>query len=288
MVSSRAVSPRRTLSYLSEPWATSSSTNSPSASATAPIASWSALCPNRSTGITALGLRPSLLAVAMPRLSEAASMLKVVASTSTKTGVAPASATASPVAQKVKEGQSTASPEPTSFAISTIRSASVPLEQDTTCLAPLKAASSASSWVTSGPFTNWQWSSTRETASSRDRPNRLRWAATSMKGMGCERSCRFMGSLRDGHSLRLADHAARSLAGRRRGGPLGRGLQAAGGDFEAGDAFIAGDCRRRTATYGLQECDQFRTKRFVVPYREVAHRIAAFGLEAKAFGDLAG
>src|SRR6266404_1101083 len=50
------------------------------------MASWSAGCPNRSTGITALGLRPSLIAVAIPRLSEAVSMLNVTSSTSTNTG----------------------------------------------------------------------------------------------------------------------------------------------------------------------------------------------------------
>ena len=76
----------------------------------------------------------------MPRFSEAASMLKVASSTSTNTGVAPVSATASPVAQNVNDGHSTASPRPTSFAISTISSASVPLAQLTTCLAPLKSA----------------------------------------------------------------------------------------------------------------------------------------------------
>jgi hypothetical protein len=63
-------------------------------------------------------------------------MLKVVASTSTNTGVAPVSATASPVAQKVKDGQNTASPGPTFLAISTISSASVPLAQLITCFAP--------------------------------------------------------------------------------------------------------------------------------------------------------
>jgi len=36
----------------------------------------------------------------------------------------------------VNDGHSTASPGPTSFAINTISSASVPLEQLTTCLTP--------------------------------------------------------------------------------------------------------------------------------------------------------
>jgi hypothetical protein len=119
-------------------------------------------------------------------------MLKLVGSTSTNTGVAPVSATASPVAQNVKDGQNTASPRPTSLAISTIRSASVPLAQLTTCLAPLKAASSASSWVTSGPLMNWQCPSTRDTASSIDLPSRRRCAAMSMKGTGSGRRCWFM------------------------------------------------------------------------------------------------
>ena len=45
---------------------------------------------------------------------------------------------------------------PTPLAISTMTSASVPLAQATTCLAPQKAASAASSAVTSGPLMNWQ------------------------------------------------------------------------------------------------------------------------------------
>src|SRR6516225_1942637 len=100
------------------------------------------------------GLRLTLLAVAIPRPSEATSILKVASSTSTNTGVAPVSATASPVAQNVNDGQNTASPGPTPFAISTINSASVPLAQVTTCLAPQKAPSAASSWLTSGPLMN--------------------------------------------------------------------------------------------------------------------------------------
>ena len=44
-----------------------------------------------------------------------ASILKVAASTSTKTGVAPTSATTSAVAQNVKDGQITASPGPISL-----------------------------------------------------------------------------------------------------------------------------------------------------------------------------
>ncbi len=50
-------------------------------------------------------------------------------STSARTGVAPASATTSAVAQKVKVGQMTASPGPMPQAINTKRNASVPLEQ---------------------------------------------------------------------------------------------------------------------------------------------------------------
>src|SRR5258708_11853298 len=96
----------------------------------------------------------------MPCLSELASMLPDASSTSTNTGVAPVSATASPVAQNVNDGHSTASPRPTPLAISTISSASVPLAQVTTCFALLKAASAASSSATSGPLINWQCAST--------------------------------------------------------------------------------------------------------------------------------
>jgi len=41
------------------------------------------------------------------------------------------------------------------------------------------------------PRMNWQWSSTRASASSIARPNRRRWAATSMNGMGAKsaRAC---------------------------------------------------------------------------------------------------
>ena len=59
------------------------------------------------------------------------------------TGVAPQSATTSAVAQKVKAGQITASPGPIPQAISTSRSASVPLEQAIAWRAPQNAASSA-------------------------------------------------------------------------------------------------------------------------------------------------
>src|SRR6266446_9171111 len=263
----------------------------PSASAILPIASWSALCPNRSTGITAFGLRPSLIAVAMPRLSELASMLKVASSTSTNTGVAPVSATGSPVAQNVNDGQSTASPRPTPLAISTISSASVPLAHVTTCLAPLKAASSSSSCATSGPLMNWQWASTRSTASSRDLPSRRRCAAMSINGRGSGRRCWFMEPCKSWErdiGARLADDATRPLA---RGGGCGwpgGGFQTTGRDFEAGHAFIAGHCRHAAGAHRIKECDQFGAQRLVMANRQVAHRVAAVRLEAEAFGHLAG
>src|SRR6202790_2761860 len=220
------------------------------------MASWSALSPNRSTALSALGLRPSFFAVAIPCFSEFASMLKEASSTSTNTGVAPVSATASPVAQNVKDGQSTASPRPTPLAINTISSASVPLAQLTTCLAPLKAPSAASSWVTSGPLMNWQWPITRETASSMDLPSRRRCAARSMKGTGSTGMCLFMGSFAD-YEGKSADDAARPLArGRGRGGP-GRRFAAAGRDFKAGGALVAGHPRDPAATHGMKERDQF-------------------------------
>src|ERR1700722_5090456 len=211
-------------------------------------------------------------------------MLKVEASTSTKTGVAPVNATASPVAQKVKDGQSTASPRPTPFAISTINSASVPLEQLTTCFAPLKAASCASSCVTSGPLMNWQWASTRPTASSIDLPSRRRCAARSMKGTVSLRRRWFMepcdSSEGDIGNRDLADDAARSLAGGGSRGP-GRGFQATGRDLEAGHGFLARHRRHAAAAHGVEECDQFGAQRLVMTDRQMTHRIAAIRLEAE-------
>src|SRR5467141_1428790 len=252
--------------------------------------SWSALCPNRSTGITALGLRPSLVAVAMPRFSELGSMLNVASSTSTKTGVAPASATASPVAQNVNDGQNTASPRPTPFAISTISSASVPLAQVTTCLAPLYTASSASSCATSGPLMNWQWSSTRATASSTDLPSRRRCAARSMKGTGSGRRCWFMEPCKDLErdiNARLADNAARPLEGCGCGGSCGS-FQATDRDFKAGDAFVAGHRGHAAGAHRAEERDQFGPQRLIMAHRQMAHRVAAVRLEAEALGHLTG
>src|SRR5712664_314553 len=277
------------------------------------MASWSALCPNRSTGITALGFRPDFVAVAMPRVSEPGSMLKVVSSTSTNTGVAPVRATASPVAQNVNDGQNTASPRPTPLAISTISSASVPLAQLTTCLAPLKSASAASSCVTSGPLMNWQWVSTRETASSTDLPSRRRCAARSMKGTGSGRRCWFMlpcevlegdicaWSLAFNHGrarycwvingesrLQLADDTPRPLAGGRGRGGLGGSFQAADRNFKAGHAFVAGHRGHAAGAHGADERDQFGAQRLVMANGQMTHRIAAVRLEAETFGYLAG
>ena len=175
-----------------KPCAASSITNNPSASAIARMAAWSAGNPNRSTGMIAFGFRPAALAALMAPAIVFGFMLKVSASTSTKTGVAPTSTATSAVAQKVKDGQITASPGPMPRARNGSTSASVPLAQVTACLAPEKAASSASNARTSGPRMNWQWSSTRVTAVSMAAPNRRRCAATSMKGMGGSSTRGFM------------------------------------------------------------------------------------------------
>src|SRR5450432_462322 len=116
----------------------------------------------------------------MPSLSEAALILNVASSTSTNTGVAPASATTSPVAQNVNDGQITASPGPMPLAISTISNASVPLAQAITCLAPQNAARSDSSSLTSGPLMNWQCVSTFDTALSILLPKRRRCSPISI------------------------------------------------------------------------------------------------------------
>ena len=70
------------------------------------------------------------MAVAVARSMLAAFRLNVAASIVGKTGVAPNSATTSAVAQKVKDGQITASPRPIPLAISTSCIASVPLEHE--------------------------------------------------------------------------------------------------------------------------------------------------------------
>src|SRR5438874_2350384 len=104
--------------------------------------------------MTALGCKPSCFASAIPCFSETGSILNVSSLTSTKIGVAPTSTTTSAVAQKVNEGQITASPGPTSFARSTMSNASVPLAQLTTCLLSEKEPSSTSRCATSGPLMN--------------------------------------------------------------------------------------------------------------------------------------
>ena len=64
-------------------------------------------------------------------------------------------------------------------------------------------------------------------------------------------------------------------------------FEAADRDFEAGHAFIAGDRRRLAGADGIEERDQFGAQRLVMADRQMAHRIAAVGLEAEALGDLA-
>ncbi len=68
-------------------------------------------------------------------------MLKLSSKTSTKTGVAPASATTSALAAKVKDGTNTASPMPMFHAFKSKNSASVPLAQAIACFTPANAAS---------------------------------------------------------------------------------------------------------------------------------------------------
>src|SRR5688572_28487216 len=83
-------------------------------------------------------------------------------------------------------------------------------------------------------------------------------------------------------AISTGDEARRPLGGR-----LGRTLlQAAGGDFEAGNAFLAGDGGRRAIANRGDEGLQLGAQRLGMADREMAHRIAAVGLEAKALGDL--
>ena len=104
--------------------------------------------------------------------------------TSTKTGVAPTSATTPAVAGKVKPGTKTASPGPIPSAISAIWRASVPLAQVTAWATPARAASAVSSSATAGPRTKRPSSSTRAMAASISALRRRYCASRSMKAMG--------------------------------------------------------------------------------------------------------
>src|SRR5262245_13586403 len=63
-------------------------------------------------------------------------------------------------------------------------------------------------------------------------------------------------------------------------------LEAADGDFEAGNTFLAGDGRLTAAADGGDEGLQLGAQRLGMPDRQMAHRGAAVRLEAEAFGDL--
>src|SRR5690349_22354032 len=248
-------------------------------------ASWSTGRPKRSTGMTAFGLSPSRFALAIARSRLPGSMLKVASSTSANTGVAPSSATTSAVAQNVKDGHNTASPGPIPFAISTSTSASVPLAQLTAWRAPQKPASAVSSARISGPRMNWQCSVTRAIASSIAGPRRRRWAATSMNGIGLAslRAGSLMGIGRDYDS---AGHAARTLTRGRHVG--GTAVETTDRDLEARHPLLAGDQRPGPRPHRVDERGQLGAQRLGVTDREMAHRVAAVGLEAEAFGDLPG
>ena len=87
----------------------------------------------------ARGRRSRRLARAIACSTLEGSILKVSIRESTKTGVAPSHATTSAVAANVNDGTNTASPGPTSLAISTMAIASVPFAQAIVCVAPQKA-----------------------------------------------------------------------------------------------------------------------------------------------------
>src|SRR5260370_27592634 len=136
---------------------------------------------------------------------------------------------------------------------------------------------------------NWQWASTRPTASSTDLPSRRRCAAMSMNGTGSGRRCWFMEPCKDwgrGIGARLADDAARPLAG---GGGCGRfhgRLEATDRNFKAGHAFVARHRRHPAGTHGAKECDQFGAQGLVMADRQMTHRVAAVRLEAEELGYL--
>src|SRR5579862_1593496 len=136
---------------------------------------------------------------------------------------------------------------------------------------------------------NWQCVSTRPTASSTVEPSRRRWAAMSMNGMFSIRRCWFMEPCKGWDNIErwsLTDKA-RPLAGRRARSRLGRIFQAADRDLEAGDALVAGHRRMASTSHGAQERHQLGAQRLVMADRQMAHRVAAIGLEAETFRHLA-
>src|ERR1700732_4799530 len=126
---------------------------------------------------------------------------------------------------------------------------------------------------------NWQWVSTRETASSTDLPSRRRCAARSMKGTGSGRRCWFMEPCRDLEwdiDARLADNAARALEGCGRGRSCG-GFPATDRDFKTGDALVAGHRGHAAGAHRAEECDQFGPQRLVMADGEIAPRAGRSG-----------
>src|SRR5215470_8182042 len=94
----------------------------------------------------------------------AISMLPVARSASTKTGLAPVSATAWAVAVWVMAGTMTSSPAPRPSANHTRCMPVVHDDTETACGAPVNAAKSASNWIDRGPWTRMGPDSTSRTA----------------------------------------------------------------------------------------------------------------------------
>ena len=85
--------------------------------------------------------------------------------------------------------------------------------------------------------------------------------------------------------MKSADDPPRCLTLRDHGWHRAR-FEAAGRNFEAGDGFFAGHRRRFTAANRGYEGGKLRPQRLGIADGQVAHRIAAVGLEAEALGDL--
>ena len=133
---------------------------------------------------------------------------------------------------------------------------------------------------------NWQWVSTRPTASSIDLPSRAPLRADIDEGHGFRRHVLVHGAFR---------HSNRGDQPTTRRGPFGAAAVAAGfagrfqasdRDFEACDTLVAAHGWDAAGAHRAEEGDQFGAQRLVMADRKVAHRIGAVGLEAEAFGDL--
>jgi hypothetical protein len=133
------------------------------------------------------------------------SMVKVAGSTSTKTGRAPFSKIASPVAMNVLATVTTSSPGPTPKASRARVRASVPLATPQACATPQYRANSSSSRRHSSPPMNCPPATTRATAPSISSRIRAYWALRSTMGTDTVAVSAMLYNPRSGNGARRAN-----------------------------------------------------------------------------------